>query len=251
MRIITIILFLLTFDEAFAQLSPAPNPNYRTLHPTETFKDYYASEQAVDTFLFPSPIVGVPIGDTMLIANFSLIYPGACGASVTAVNWYVAPPDAQIPFRWLGSDNFNPPHSANVYFFPTTKDTLTQYFRFEDIYDALNHPECPSSKQFVIGVRAFGIKAVKNVSYEDVAKNILLYPNPVTTSFKLYCEVSDDHSELQIFDCLGNPVSNFNFHVENHVIIVDVSKLSKGFYRVMVKGYGRFFENKFIKLENL
>jgi hypothetical protein len=86
------------------------------------------------------------------------------------------------------------------------------------------------------------------VNVENIQAGILnVYPNPATSFIEIDLPVfnSTTQNKITVVDALGRTAeTNYNF--ANSKIVIDVSKLSNGFYVLQVKSDENIYSAKFI-----
>ena len=89
-----------------------------------------------------------------------------------------------------------------------------------------------------------------NVGLEDLENDseMLLYPNPATSSFTIQLPSNAELFHVRIFNMIGELVSSKLFH-GNEIIVNDISQLSSGSYTVEVKSESRNWQKKLVVLQ--
>lgn len=95
----------------------------------------------------------------------------------------------------------------------------------------------------------FDVCYVTNVGLEetDLAKGILLFPNPVHDKFKIWSELNFGVELLEIFDLTGKRLIEEHFPRGKKNVEVDASTLNPGMYICRIQINGRLVTRKLIK----
>jgi hypothetical protein len=90
---------------------------------------------------------------------------------------------------------------------------------------------------------------INNVGLDEIENDseMLIYPNPATSSFSIKVPVNDEVIQVRIFNMIGELVSNKLFN-GNDIIVHDISNLSSGTYTVEVKSESRSLKKKLVVL---
>jgi hypothetical protein len=90
---------------------------------------------------------------------------------------------------------------------------------------------------------------INNVGLDEIENDseMLIYPNPATSSFSIKVPVNDEVIQVRIFNMIGELVSNKLFN-GNDIIVHDISNLSSETYTVEVKSESRSLKKKLVVL---
>ena len=89
-----------------------------------------------------------------------------------------------------------------------------------------------------------------NVGLDELENDseMLLYPNPATSSFTIKLPSNTEFFQVRIFNMIGELVSN-KLYNGNDIIINDISNLSSGSYTVELKSESRSWKKKLVVLQ--
>ena len=82
----------------------------------------------------------------------------------------------------------------------------------------------------------------------EMDSEMLLYPNPATSSFTIKLPSNTEFFQVRIFNMIGELVSN-KLYNGNDIIINDISNLSSGSYTVELKSESRSWKKKLVVLQ--
>jgi hypothetical protein len=108
--------------------------------------------------------------------------------------------------------------------------------------------KCSDNIFFDMSNNRFKIKAPLSTTTLDLpASQIVLYPNPVTTSLSLkFSEIPAKKGNLFIFNALGNKVLSHSLNLHQNIFNLDVSQLQNGIYFLQGQLGAYFFTKRFI-----
>jgi hypothetical protein len=91
---------------------------------------------------------------------------------------------------------------------------------------------------------------INNVGLDEIENDaeMLIYPNPATSSFSIKVPVNAEVIQVRIFNLLGKMVSNKLVN-GNEIILNDISNLSSGSYTVEVKSDNKSWQKKLVILQ--
>jgi len=91
---------------------------------------------------------------------------------------------------------------------------------------------------------------INNVGLNEIKNDseMLIYPNPATSSISIKFPVNAEVIQVRIFNLLGELISNKMFE-GNEIIVHDISNLSSGSYTVEVKSDNKSWQKKLVILQ--
>ncbi len=122
---------------------------------------------------------------------------------------------------------------------------VEQTIFFQDTLYALGHFDGISGTENIIGIAKYlggDTCEISPVVEQEVAVPILIYPNP--TSDLININTREGHSELKIFDTLGQLLLTKNINTQSSI---DVSQLKAGIYLLSIESENGKVVKRFVK----